>query len=180
MHHNSRFRSLTSSTLQLHNSFYTHQMWWDKSTYVSITCWQADAKKRKLRQTLGMSTLVASQTGLPWSRDSASANSSRHASTLSAIVLRYLARSAGDVLLQLQKCEQHIIMPRWAEPQRYMLVGSCVCVCMCECMPVTRVSRRLLQARHWRVQSRHNATISQTSFFSYNMIWSPWCPLQEI
>ena len=103
--HNSRFRSLTSSTLQFHNSFYTHQMWWDKSTYVSITCWQADAKKRKLRQTLGMSTFVASQTGLPWSRDSASANSSRHASTLSAIVLRYLARSAGDVLLQLQKCE---------------------------------------------------------------------------
>ena len=142
----------------VHYNSIIHQMWWEKSTYVSITCWQADAKKRKLRQTLGMSTFVASQTGLPWSRDSASANSSRHASTLSAIVLRYLARSAGDVLLQLQKCEQHI-MSQWAEPQGHTVVSSYVWVYL---MFVTHVSQRLLQAtmyRNWRVQSRHNAPI---------------------
>ena len=44
--------------------------------------------------------------------------------------------------------------------RRHTVVGACICVCIC--MSATRVSRRPLQTRHWRVQCRHNATISQT------------------
>jgi len=46
----------------------------------------AVAKKRKFKQARGISTERANQIGLPWSRDSATANSSRRSSIASAIL----------------------------------------------------------------------------------------------
>ena len=46
-----------------------------------------------------------------------------------------------------------LVMPQWVEPWRHTVVNSCVCVCISVCMSVTCVSQRLLQARHWPVQS---------------------------
>ena len=60
------------------------------------------AKKRKLRQTRGISIFLASQTGFPWSWDSTSANWSRFCSTRSAILRRRLERIRGDVWDQLK------------------------------------------------------------------------------
>ena len=71
-------------------------------TYVSIVWRQPEAKKRKLWITRGISTAFASQTGFPWSRDSASANSSSRLSTMSAILFMNSALSRAAVLDHLQ------------------------------------------------------------------------------
>ena len=73
--------------------------------------------------------------------------------------LRHQARPTMSYILNL-------IMPRYACAEGIVCARACVRVCVCVyvcvfCMSVTRVSRRPLQARHWRVQCRHNATISQ-------------------
>lgn len=74
--------------------FHTNMcIWWDIAV----------AKKRKFKQARGISTARASQTGFPWSRDSAIANSSRRASMPSAILLSSLARSLAGMRDHLNK-----------------------------------------------------------------------------
>ena len=70
----------------------------EASAYVSMVWRMPEAKNLKLRTTRLMSTALASQTGFPWSRDSARANSSLLASTMSAIFSITLERSLGEVL----------------------------------------------------------------------------------
>ena len=60
------------------------------------------AKNLKLSTARGMSTFLASQTGFPWSLDSASANSSSFCSIRSAIFKRIVERCLGEVLDQLE------------------------------------------------------------------------------
>ena len=66
-------------------------------TYVSIKWSIPEAKNLKLRQSRGISTALANQTGFPWSRDSAAANSSNRDSTISAIFIITWERSLGVV-----------------------------------------------------------------------------------
>ena len=70
--------------------------------HVSMMCMAPDAKKLKLRQTWGMSIALSNHTGLPWSCDSASANSSSRDSTMSAILLGIFPRSLPGSLDHLQ------------------------------------------------------------------------------
>ena len=62
-----------------------------------------EAKNLKLWQARGMSIVLASNTGFPWSFDSASANSSNWASIRSAIFLIIPALYSGVVTDQLQR-----------------------------------------------------------------------------
>ena len=74
----------------------------------------------------------------------------------------------------------------------FVCVCVCVCVCVsvCLCMSITRISQRLLPARHWWVQCGHIVTISQSYLISvfwfkallssYSLICLPWCLLWEI
>ena len=78
---------------------------------MSMVCMIPEAKNLKLRATRGISTALASHTGFPWSRDSASANWSNRDSTASAILLSRRDRSRGGVLDHLEV--KIVVMYMW-------------------------------------------------------------------
>ena len=79
------------------------------------TLWRMEvAKKRKFKHALGMSTTRASQTGLPWSWDSACAKSSNLSSIKLAIFSMILLRSAAAVCDQLRE-ERRETQVAWAK-----------------------------------------------------------------
>ena len=71
--------------------------WFEEDAFIIV-----EAKNLKFKQARGMSTFLASVTGLPWSLDSASANSSNRDSMRSAIFLIIPERNSGVVIDQLQ------------------------------------------------------------------------------
>ena len=89
-------------------------------SHVLMVCRIPDAKNLKLRHTRGMSTTLASQTGFPWSRDSASANSSSRDSTKSAIWFIRRDRSFAGVL-------DHLIYYRVRYPWKCDVVKAWKC-----------------------------------------------------
>ena len=72
--------------------------WFEDEAFIIV-----EAKNLKFKQARGISTFLANITGLPWSLDSASANSSNWDSMRSAIFLIMLERNSGVVTDQLQE-----------------------------------------------------------------------------
>ena len=91
---------------------FVHTYWFIDEAFIIV-----EAKNLKLRQARGISTVLASNTGLPWSLDSASANSSNFDSIRSAIFLMIFARNSGGVFDQL-------IRERWASYQSTDMISN--------------------------------------------------------